>query len=178
MEIWKDVIGYEGLYQVSSYGRVMSLDRTIWNKANKSYSKIKGCVLKLDSINKKYEQISLMKNGVGKKFLVHRLVAMHFVENINYLPQVNHIDENKMNNHYLNLEWVTASMNINHGNRNKITSNKLSKSVVRIDNNGNKKIYKSALLAEKEGFSRFCICLCCKGKTKTHKKFKWEYVFN
>lgn len=175
-EIWKDVLGFEGLYQVSSYGRVKSLNRSVWSKSNKSYSKIKGTILKLDIHDKPYAQIGLSKDGKIKKYLVHRLVALNFIPNSNLKLVVNHKDENKLNNKVENLEWVTQSVNINHGLRNKKVSEKLSKAVVRIDSNENIKIYDSAMVAEIDGFSRYCICFCCKGKTKSHKNYKWMYL--
>jgi hypothetical protein len=171
MEVWKDVIDYEGIYQVSNLGRVKSLDRIVWNKANKSYSKITGIILKLDCANK-YQQIHLTKNGKPSNFLVHRLVAKAFIDNPLNNPQVNHIDENKFNNRLSNLEWVSQSENINHGKRNEIVSKKLSKKVKRIDKDGNYKIYQSALIAELDGFSRFCICICCKNKIQSHKGYR------
>lgn len=175
-EVWKDVKGYEGLYQVSNLGNVRSLDRHVWNKANNSFSMLKGRNLKQDCKDKLYKQIGLAKNGKYKKFLVHRLVAELFVLNPENKPQVNHIDENKLNNNYLNLEWVTSSENINHGKRNDTVSIKVKKQVKCIDKNGNETYYDSALDAEKNGFSRFCISLCCNNKIKTHKGFTWEFA--
>jgi hypothetical protein len=175
MEIWKDVVGYEGIYQVSNLGRIKSIDRLVWHSSNKSYSKLKGVILKLDKKNKLYEQIHLCKNRKSKNFLVHRIVAQAFIPNTFNKSQVNHIDENKFNNKASNLEWVTQSENINHGNRNKIVSEKNSKKVKRIDKNNNIKIYDSATQAELDGFSRFCISMCCKNKIKSHKGYKWEF---
>ena len=104
MEIWKDIEGYEGLYQVSSWGRVKSTYRG-------------GRVLKGRKTKTGYLRINLCKNRNVKEYLVHRLVAQAFIPNPQNKPQVNHIDEDKENNHVNNLEWCTAKENVNHGTR-------------------------------------------------------------
>lgn len=107
-EIWKDVVGYEGLYQVSNLGRVKSLGFDKWHK---------GRVIKphFDGL-KHYLFVQLHKNKTSKKINVHRLVAKAFIPNPNNLPQVNHKDENKTNNNASNLEWCTNEYNINYNN--------------------------------------------------------------
>lgn len=107
-EIWKDIKGYEGLYQVSNLGRVKSL----------KVSKIKS-----ERIRKSYQQSSgyisivLCKNGKAVNHKVHRLVASAFIDNPNNLPEINHKDENKANNKVDNLEWCDSSYNKNYGTR-------------------------------------------------------------
>lgn len=116
MEIWKDIKNYEGYYQISNYGRIRSLDRTITNNEGKTYFK-KGIILKqTPHSNKKYKlfQVYLCKNNGKKSFKIHRLVALHFVNNPLNKKVVNHIDNNPLNNHYKNLEWVTIKENVNH----------------------------------------------------------------
>lgn len=110
-EIWKDVTGYEGFYMVSNNGNIKRLDRHVFNKANGTNSFIKGQTRKPDTLNKKYAQISLCKDGATKKFLIHRLVAIAFIPNPENLSEVNHIDHDKLNNNDSNLEWVTRSQN-------------------------------------------------------------------
>jgi hypothetical protein len=177
MEIWKDIKGFEGIYEVSNLGNVRSLDRLVWNKANKVFQKTKGKLLKPDSQNKNYKQVNLSNLEKSKKFLVHRLVALTFIPNPENKPQVNHLNEQKLDNRLENLEWATVSENVNYGNRNYLSSLKSSKAVIMKDKNGNElKRYRSATEAEKDGFSRFCICFCCKGKIKSHKDYKWEYA--
>ena len=114
-EIWKDINGYEGLYQVSNLGRVRSLNRYV-NSAIKNNNKVirKGKILKFNSNWNNYLQVNLSKCGKEKMFAVHRLVALTFIPNPNNLSQVNHIDGNKFNNSVNNLEWCTAKENINH----------------------------------------------------------------
>lgn len=116
-ERWKNIIGFEG-YQISTHGRLKSLDRKVWNPANKSFSLIKGLIKKQDFKNKNYAQIALCNNGIYHKFLIHRLVALHFVPNIKNLPEVNHKDLNKQNNFYKNLEWTTRLENARHAKLN------------------------------------------------------------
>lgn len=99
-EIWKDIDGYEGLYQVSNLGRVKSSKHDI---ILKTYS------------NRGYHQVQLSKNNIKSNKTIHRLVAQAFIPNPDNKPQVNHIDEDKTNNKVSNLEWVTAKENSNHG---------------------------------------------------------------
>ena len=96
-EIWKDIEGYEGRYQVSNFGRV--------------YSVVKKIYLKSEVNNHGYEDVVLSKDKHKKHCLVHRLVAMHFLPNPYQYPIVNHKDQNKLNNHADNLEWCTYSYN-------------------------------------------------------------------
>lgn len=105
-EIWKDVVGYEGLYMVSSLGQVKSLFR---------YKK----VLKPNITRNGYATVELFKNKKGKRLLIHRLVAAAFISNPENKPQVNHRDENKLNNTVDNLVWNTRKENMNHGTRTK-----------------------------------------------------------
>lgn len=120
-EIWKDVIGYEGLYQVSNIGNVKSLDRVVrYGRTLKGKEKTK--FEEKDG----YLVVALCKNGKAKHIKVHRLVATAFIENPFNLPEVNHKDENKKNNHFDNLEWCTTKHNINYGTRNAKVSLALS----------------------------------------------------
>lgn len=102
MEIWKDITGYEGLYQVSNFGNVRSVVNNIILKGS----------LCGDSI--KYNNVGLCKDGVQKRYRNHRLVAEHFVDNPMNRDQVNHIDGNPLNNHVSNLEWVSNRENQSH----------------------------------------------------------------
>lgn len=125
-EIWKDIPNFEGLYQVSNLGNVKTLDKYV-NSGIKNNSKVKRIGKILKQYNKGgYLQVSLRKNYKRYYFGIHRLVAMAFIPNPNNYPQVNHKDENKLNNCVENLEWCTAQYNCNYGNRNKKIYNQTS----------------------------------------------------
>jgi len=112
-EIWKDIEGYEKVYQISNFGRVKSLARR-----SKGNHFLKEKYLKTYLDKDFYEKISLYKKGKVKHYFVHRLVAQAFIPNPDNLPQVNHKDENKLKNEAINLEWCTAEYNTNYGTRN------------------------------------------------------------
>ena len=124
MEIWKDIEGYKGLYQVSNYGRVKSLEKIVkWGVANKL---IPDTILK--PLANPYCRVGLRKDNKQILKSVHRLVATAFIPNPNNLPVVMHIDDNPQNNHISNLKWGTKAMNskdmANKGRaRNQYTSN-------------------------------------------------------
>lgn len=110
---WKDIKGYENIYQVSNTGEVKSLDRFVYCKSG--YKRfIKGKILKIFKQNSGYYFVGLTKNNKTKQFLIHRLVAMTFIENCFKYPEINHKDGNKSNNNILNLEWCSRSYNKKH----------------------------------------------------------------
>lgn len=118
MEEWKSIKGYEGLYEVSSYGNVKSLTKYIKNKYN-SYSIRKEKLLKINHKKLKNSKrincyVSLTLYGKSKSYLVHRLVGIAFIINNENKPEINHIDGNTENNNVNNLEWVTTSENQLH----------------------------------------------------------------
>lgn len=116
-EVWKDVEGYEGLYQVSNLGRVKRLTSKVSQKnRNGKYIDYvyKERLLSQETININYKRVSLSKQNKITRFQVHRLVAMAFLENTKNKPCVNHIDGNPSNNNVENLEWCTYSENERH----------------------------------------------------------------
>lgn len=113
IEVWKDIEGYAGKYQISNLGRVKSLPR-IYICGHGTKRKAQGGVLKGTIDNKGYVRIQLSR----RTFKVHRLVAQYFIDNPNNLPQVNHINGNKKDNRVENLEWVDNSTNQLHAWRN------------------------------------------------------------
>lgn len=115
---WRDIRGYEGLYQISSDGKVRSLDHYSHCKGDK-WRLFKGCELKPRKDRCGYMYVGLRKSGHSQKFMkIHRLVAEAFIDNADNKPQVNHLNEIKDDNRAENLEWVTAKENINYGNGN------------------------------------------------------------
>lgn len=119
MEIYKNILGFEGIYEISNYGNVKNI--------------IKNKVLKPRKHTNGYLRICLCKNSISKDFYIHRLVALNFIDNDLHKNEVNHIDGNKENNSYINLEWATRSENQKHAfaiGLNKITDkHKLSNSI-------------------------------------------------
>lgn len=175
-EIWREIKNFEGLYQVSNYGRVKSLARTVKGLFDSVIYKEEQ-LLKLQKYPNGYNYVGLCKNGVVKNYLVHRLVAEAFIENSNNLPQVNHINECITDNRAENLEWVSAKTNANWGTRNNRVAEKHSISILQLSVNGDiMKEWDSGAEVEKVlGYKRTNICACCKGKAKTAYGFKWCY---
>ena len=194
-EIWKDIEGDEGLYQISNLGRVKSLGRIDNNN-----HKVKERVLKILSDKDGYSLINLYKNGKIKTHRVHRLVAIAFIENPNNYPMINHLDENPKNNNMENLQWCTAKQNNNYGNHNKKVSSALKgkpKEKQHISksrkNNPNKRKIICVTTGEtfefiadgarKYNINSSDISKCCKGKQKsagkhpiTKEKMIWKYL--
>lgn len=173
MEIWKPIKHYEGLYEVSNYGRVKSL----W------YSKSK--ILKPSNNGHGYVEVTLYKNGTKNRYYIHRLVAQTFIPNPHNYPCVNHKNEDKGCNKSWNLEWCTIYYNNIYGTklkRNLEYAKKVQKRVIRIDKKGSRKIYPSTREAAKEmnpkkvASAITAINHCIKGTTKTAYGYKWSYV--
>ena len=168
-EYWKPVVGYEGLYEVSNWGRVKSL----------KFGKEK--ILKQSKNNKGYCLVTLSKNGTHKHFQVHRLVALHFLPNPNNLPQINHKDENKTNNNVDNLEWCTNEYNHNYGTINErisksLINGKCSKIVIQYNLDGTfVREWPSTMECDRNGFCNQNVSACCRGKLKKYKNFIWKY---
>ena len=182
-EIWKDIKGYEGLYQVSSEGRVKILDRVTTGKGGRKYHR-KERILKYRMTHDGYLQVG-MSNKDGRKYLsVHRLVAKAFIKNPENKPQVNHKDEVKTNNCVDNLEWMTAKENCNYGTRNeragKASGKARSKPVIQYTKDGELvKVWSSTYEVERQrGFSHNSISLVARGIRKTCGGFVWKYVEN
>lgn len=179
--IWKPVVGYEGLYEVSNTGMIRSLFR---------YKK----TLKYNITVRGYATVELFKNKESKRVLVHQLVAKAFIPNPDNLPQINHIDENPLNNNVSNLEWCTAKYNANYGTRNerirqhndysinerkqiaRMNGKKVSKPTIQIIPNGVEIRYQSAKQASiMTGIDHAHICAAANGKRKTAGGCRWEY---
>lgn len=112
-EIWKDIKGFEGIYQVSNYGRVKSLPRFVNNHSENKKIGFHSKEKILRPSKKRYAVVVLSKKGKLYSFCVHRLVAEVFIPNPDNLSQVDHLDGDKLNNNVNNLEWVTPKENVN-----------------------------------------------------------------
>lgn len=169
--MWRDVVGYEGLYQVSNMGRV------------KSIRAFKFKIIKGISLGHGYLRVSLSKFGCAKNFSIHRLVCMAFLENPFNKPFVNHIDNNPLNNEATNLEWATHSENMKWKF---ITGYKMPKG---FDCKYAKKVYQYSLHGElmkiwgsvksieiELGYTTNKICDVCNGKRVTAKGYVWSYT--
>lgn len=171
MEEWKNIKGYEGLYLISSYGRIISLHK-------KS--------AKLHFIRKKkngYLQTMLSKDGKSKHFQLHRLVAEAFIPNPENKSDVHHIDHNQTNNHVDNLMWVTPKEHADLHPESYIHLFRARKKgkckpVLQIDIETKKviKVWDSAIEAQRQkGYNASSITQCCKGKLNKTSNFYWKY---
>jgi len=151
----KPVEDYENFYEVSSEGYVFS----------KRYMK----KLKPFKCRQGYLYVDLFNGESKQRFAIHRLVASHFVGGYGPTRVVNHLDKDKTNNHYTNLEWVSQRENILYSNARKIA--KLDKDTLEV-----LKTYDAIVFAEQDGFKTPEIVNCCKGNQQTHYGFKWKYV--
>lgn len=184
IEIWKPIIGYEGLYEVSNMGRVKSLTKKVAHRYG--FRTVKERILRprIDG-RKHYYSVCL---GKGHEFLIHRLVAEAFIPNSGNKPQVNHVDGNKLNNNVNNLEWVTPSENGKHaymtglwkpvwkGKRG--ADSYFAKKVNQYDLEGNFiKTWNSIVDITKElGIQGPGISCCCNKKTKKSHGFVWKFT--
>ena len=164
-EIWKDVVGYEGIYQVSNTGKVRN---------------IRGYILSPADNGNGYLRFSLYKSKkVCSTQYLHRLIAEAFIPNPDKLSEINHKDENKKNNNIDNLEWVTHVENCNYGTRIQRYSEKALKPVKQIDSNGKTlAVYPGVIKATRAlGLnSKSAITNCIAGRSKYCRGFKWEYA--
>lgn len=176
MEIWKDVIGYIGLYQVSNKGNVKSLDMVLpYNRYGKQTQRIrKGKILTLTKVKNGYLRVIMSNNGKHKLNLVHRLVAQAFIPNPNNYKEVNHINCDKTNNCVENLEWCSSSYNKIHGFQNKLY--KCEKPIIQMKGCVVIKEYKSAMECKRQtGYSPQNIGKVALGKRKSAYGYQWKY---
>lgn len=170
-EIYKDIRGYEGLYKISNFGNVKSL--------NYNRTKSKRIMKPGMSING-YPQLLLHKNGKRRMFKIHRLVALAFIKNLLNLPQINHKDGNKKNNNVENLEWCNAYQNTHHayqlglintiGEKNPNTKIKESDvAFIRKYLNSHKKHGEVTKLAKQMGISRQIV-------SNVKNNYSWNHV--
>jgi len=157
---WDDIKGYEEMYGITTLGDVISLDR-YYSKGNRRLSPIQ----RPDG----YLQVGLTKDKKYKSYLIHRLVAEAFIPNPDNLPEVNHKDEDKTNNHVDNLEWCDSSYNMNYSNSKKVYQYTKEGELV--------KEWDSLRSVSDAGFTSSTVSNCCNGNKgiKSHKDYIWSY---
>lgn len=195
-EEWRDIEEYEGLYQVSNYGRIKSLERRLPCKIKNNNYRIKKAAIKKSRYDKDgYCKVVLCEYGIknGKSFFVHRLVAKAFIPNLENKPVVNHIDGVKNNNKYTNLEWNTIRENTIHAIKSGLMNPKMpiqniksgkdnpkSRAVNMIDKNKNIILKKFETMNEASIFlgikGTSGIGQCCRKEIKTAYGYKWRYA--
>ena len=178
MENWKQVVGYEGLYEISSVGQVRSVLRKVWNPGRKCYRTQYSRILKQTLDSHGYKRVTLSKDGNINQFLVHRLVAIAFIPNPYNYSQINHKNEIKDDNSVSNLEWCNNEYNCNYGNHNSHISEAQSISVLQFNLDGSfVKEWKSAREAERKlGISNVNILRCCHGGFFHKGRNKWVKI--
>ena len=159
-EAWKDITGYEGLYQVSDLGKV----------------KRNGKVLATRLCGSGYTMVTLSKGGVRNTCMVHRLVAKEFLPNPHDYPVINHKDEDKNNNAISNLEWCTQKYNVNYGDGIERRIVKQSKPVEQMLNGVVVRRWNSTSELRKSGYNYRHIFDCCNGRQKTAHGFTWRFA--
>lgn len=170
-EVWKPVVGYEGLYEVSNIGRVRSINFHNSGKAK---------VMRPSLNTWGYLIVDLRKNNKRHSYTVHRLVAFAFIPNPDNLPEINHKNEIKYDNTVENLEWCTRKYNMNYGTGNERRRRRRRiKPIVQLDNNGNvvRKWETGFAASRYYQVNRRCIYDCLHGKQKTCKGFVWKYEY-
>ena len=154
IEVWRDILGYEGFYQVSNQGNVKSLDRTVITNNRKPYIR-KGKLCNQSKSNLGYMTVGFTVNNVKVNKYVHRLVAEAFITNVNNYPQVNHIDCDKTNNRINNLEWCTNSQNHIHASKHGLNKLHLHRVAYSGEKNGRSLLTKEQVLEIKQKYIPF-----------------------
>lgn len=170
-EEWQPIAGYEGLYEVSNLGHVKSLGN---DKSRKEK------IMKPEKDKDGYLRVTLCRNGKGKHFKVHRLVATAFLPNPEGFPEINHLDEVKTNNCISNLEWCSTKYNSNYGTRNGKIASALSKTVEASRFSDFRTIefrFVSTQEAGRNGYDQRSISACCRGCYSANRRNFYKGLF-
>lgn len=172
-EVWKDIKGYEGMYQISNCGRIKSLERIIQRRTNAITVHEK--FLQLGD-NKGYKTVALANHGKIRYYQVHRLVAQAFIPNPDNLPCVNHKNEIPSDNRVNNLEWCTKSYNNAYNQARVKAAMHRRIPIYQYDKNGLllKEWSHAREAAEALGLNKHAIYECCVGRTKSSGGFIWK----
>lgn len=192
-ELWKDIQGYDGLYQVSNLGRVRSVSHMAEMRRNGTIILVQKEGKILTPLTRRHGYLSVMLYGRGghptrhfKQISIHRLVAEAFVENPNGYDEVNHIDECKTNNRADNLEWCDRKYNVNYGT----TQSRRSESTINLPSKSKRVVQKTlsgdfvaewpsmAEIERQTGYSKSAICNCCQRKYGRSNAYgyTWSYT--
>lgn len=173
-ETWRDIPGYEGIYQASIYGYVRSVKRIVLKGRNHIPTIVKGKVIAPWLDRSGYLKVDLYRNGNRRCEKVHQMVAKAFIRNPENKATVNHKDENPLNNTVSNLEWMTNKENVNYGTRVQRVRERYGYRVFRIAPNGITDDFFTLHDAEKKtGISRQSITYAIKHRTKL-KGYSWQ----
>lgn len=183
-EEWRDVVGYEGYYMVSSLGRIVLLSR--YNKAKNNrgcYAEPRLQTIRIGTNHGSYYYVRLSKNNVRKRYGLHRIIAQAFIPNPNNYPCIDHINRDSLDNRICNLRWCTHKMNMNNENTTAHMSMTRKgkpnmanrKSVVCIKDGAVIKTYNYVIETQKDGFIPTAVSRVCLGKSKSHHGYKWMH---
>lgn len=184
-EIWKWIPHYEGYYKGSNCGSIKRTRRIVNGNWKQGKRIQEGRIMKCSKNNSGYLMVRLCKDGVYEAFLVHRLIAELFITNKDNLPEVNHKDENKWNNHVDNLEWCSRKYNCNYGtaierSRKKKINGNNSKTILQYTVNGEfiKEWVSAAEVERQYGYSASSIGKCCRNtpRYETAYGYIWKYA--